>query len=127
MPLYRCTIPQGSLSTEQRAAIAKQVTAIHCEETGAPKTFVHVFFFDMPSVPAPEYRLHGSIRAGRTDAQKDSLRSRMRDALANVAGVGSENVAVTTNDVPAKWVMEGGVLLPEPGEEAGWLAEHHTP
>lgn len=125
MPLYRCTIPQGSLSTEQRAAVAQDVTAIHCEETGAPETFVHVFFFDVPDLPSPRFRLHGSIRAGRTNAQKESMKGRMADALARAAGVTIEDVAVTTNDVPAKWVMEGGVLLPEPGEEAEWLAEHH--
>jgi hypothetical protein len=34
-------------------------------------------------------------------------------------------VGVVTVDVPSKWNMEGGELLPEPGEEAEWLARHH--
>lgn len=29
-----------------------------------------------------------------------------------------------TVDVPARWVMEGGEVLPEPGEEEAWLAKH---
>ena len=33
-------------------------------------------------------------------------------------------VGVGTVDVPASWVMEGGELLPEPGEEAEWLERH---
>ena len=103
MPLYRCTVPQGRLSTEQRAAIAAEVTTIHCEETGAPDTFVHVFFFDGPA--DPPYRLHGSIRAGRTGAQKDALRNRMRDAISEIADVPADNVSVTTNGVPAQWVL----------------------
>jgi hypothetical protein len=32
-------------------------------------------------------------------------------------------VAVVTVDVPARWVMEGGALLPEPGDESAWLAK----
>jgi hypothetical protein len=24
-------------------------------------------------------------------------------------------------DVPARWVMEGGAIMPEPGQEAAWL------
>jgi len=27
-------------------------------------------------------------------------------------------------EVPAAWVMEGGAVMPEPGEEAAWLARH---
>ena len=48
----------------------------------------------------------------------------MRDAVVRIAGCAKDDVAVSTNDVPARWVMEGGVLLPEPGDEAGWLSQH---
>ena len=33
-------------------------------------------------------------------------------------------VSVVTVDVPARWVMEGGDILPEPGDEAAWIAKH---
>ena len=32
--------------------------------------------------------------------------------------------AVVTAEIPSKWNMEGGSLLPEPGEEDEWLARH---
>ena len=35
-----------------------------------------------------------------------------------------DKVAVVTADTPARWIMEGGHVLPEPGEEADWLAKH---
>ena len=35
-----------------------------------------------------------------------------------------DEVGVATVDVPSKWNMEGGELLPEPSEEAGWLERH---
>jgi len=37
-----------------------------------------------------------------------------------VLGVGVEQVAVATGDTEAKWVMEGGHMIPEPGEEEAW-------
>ncbi len=127
MPLYRCTVPAGTIPTDQRAAIAAAVTEIHCDVTGAPDTFVHVFFFDVPAADEPpRHRLHGSIRAGRTDAQKEELHARLRDAIVRITAASDADVSVTSNDVPAKWIMEGGMLLPEPGEEADWLAKHHA-
>jgi len=27
--------------------------------------------------------------------------------------------------VVAKWVMEAGAIMPEPGKEADWFAKHH--
>ena len=44
--------------------------------------------------------------------------------LADVTGRERAEVGVATVDVPSKWIMEGGELLPEPGEEAAWLAKH---
>jgi phenylpyruvate tautomerase PptA (4-oxalocrotonate tautomerase family) len=125
MPLYRLSIPSGSLALAQRAQIAEAITEIHCDVTGAPALFVHVFFFDAPASGAgPRHQVHGTIRAGRTPKQKQELRNRMRDSVARIAGCAPEDVAVSTSDTPARWVMEGGVLLPEPGEEKAWLSQH---
>ena len=48
----------------------------------------------------------------------------MAEAMAKTVGIEASDVGVTTADVPASWVMEGGALLPEPGEEEAWLAKH---
>ena len=70
MPLYRLSTPSGSLALVQRAQIAEAITEIHCEVTGAPALFVHVFFFDAPASGAgPRHQVHGTIRAGRTPKQ----------------------------------------------------------
>ena len=122
MPLYRCTIPKDSLSYEDREHIANEITRIHCEVTGAPKTFVHVFMFEEDS--REDFAINGSIRFGRTDEQKADLKSQMQSALAQRAGVDTEKVSVNTMDVMARWTMEGGDVLPEPGEEEAWLAKH---
>lgn len=127
MPLYRCSVSPGLTSYEQRSRIAKEVTRIHCEVTDGHPGFVHTFFGedrDGKLPPGKRAFLLGSIRAGRTPEQKQRLSSEMTNALASALGVSPGEVAVVTVDVPARWVMEGGDILPEPGDEAAWLARH---
>jgi len=127
MPLYYCTISEGSTSNEQRSRIAAELTRIHCETTGAPPAFVHVFFVEARGAGLPDGKramVLGSIRAGRTPEQKERLASEMGRAVAEILGRRAEEVSVSTAEIPARWVMEGGEVLPEPGEEGAWLARH---
>lgn len=127
MPLYLCNAKEGALSQEAKAGIAKDVTNIHCVHTGAPSEFVHVFFFeDAVSPPLGDHTvlLQGNIRAGRTAAQKQALVSEMQQSIEQHSGLGDADIHVLTQDVPASWVMEGGDVFPEPGEEAEWLKAH---
>ena len=127
MPLYRCAIRAGLSSEAQRARIAKEVVRIHCEVTGAPASFVHAFFSELPAAELPEGQLAfvlGSIRSGRNAGQKQRIASELRASTADALGCDPAEVSVATVDLPARWVMEGGAILPEPGDEAEWLARH---
>jgi phenylpyruvate tautomerase PptA (4-oxalocrotonate tautomerase family) len=127
MPLYRCVVAPRLTSYDQRLEIAREVTRIHCEVTAALPQFVHTFFAedDAGLLPADKRALLlGSIRAGRSAEQKESLTTQMAHALTRVLGLGADQVSVVTVDVPARWVMEGGEVLPEPGDEDAWLAKH---
>lgn len=129
MPLYVCNAKAGAIPDSAKPGIAEDVTRIHCDVTGAPPTFVHVFFFeDAPHQPLGENTafLFGSIRSGRTDEQKAQIRSEMHQAVHDRAGIPMGEIMVHTVDTPASWVMEGGDLLPEPGEEEAWLAAHEA-
>ncbi len=74
--------------------------------------------------PKGRCQLYGSIRSGRTDDIKQRLVGGMCRATAEILEFDGDDVVMSTRDVDAKWVMEGGELLPEPGEEAAWLARH---
>ena len=127
MPLYMCNAVKGVIPESAKRKIATDITDIHCEITGAPRTFVHVFFFeDAPQLPinGKSVFVFASIRAGRTDTQKSDLASRIKASIHAHAGVPLCDIIADTTDVPASWVMEGGDVLPEPGEEAAWLAAH---
>jgi phenylpyruvate tautomerase PptA (4-oxalocrotonate tautomerase family) len=127
MPLYRCTIAKGLTTYEQRSRIAQSITKTHCDVTGAPALFVHVMFIeDEAGMLAGDTRavVIGSIRSGRTDAQKERIVSEIKEAFARECDAGPNQTMAVTIDMPARWVMEGGAILPEPGEEAGWLEKH---
>lgn len=127
MPLYLCNSKYRSIPQEAKAKIAKDVTDIHCENTGAPREFVHVFFFE--DAPAPQLegriaKLQGNIRAGRNAEQKAAISNQMRQSISAHSGLAISDVGMEITDVPASWVVEGGEVFPEPGEEAAWLEEH---
>lgn len=127
MPLYRCFTAPESLDDDQRSAIAQAITDIHCGATDAPPTFVHVQFLDQDPERATTdtstaIRLHGGLRAGRPAEVTETIVSQCRTAVADIAGVDVDAVAMRTSHTPASWIFEGGRVLPEPGDEAAWQA-----
>ncbi len=42
MPTYVCSLAEGSVNDDQKEAIARALSGIHSEETGAPPYFVQV-------------------------------------------------------------------------------------
>jgi phenylpyruvate tautomerase PptA (4-oxalocrotonate tautomerase family) len=47
MPTYVCTAAVGRLTPVQKTEIVRRITAIHHEETDAPRYFVQVIFYDI--------------------------------------------------------------------------------
>lgn len=127
MPLYLCNAPKGAIDDDAKPKIAADITRIHCDVTGAPPKFVHAFFVEDAATPPIDDKsavLFGSIRAGRTEAQKAQIISEMRHSIHKHAGIDLGDIGMMTTDVPAAWAFEGGDIMPEPGEEAAWLAKH---
>ena len=126
MPIYRLKVPQGSVSHEQRERIAMDYTDIHCGSTSAPRHFVHVFFDEQPegdSLYPSRYYLEAINRAGRPREIKDKLLNDLLDSFVAHTGVSRDQVDGRIGETPASWVMEGGAVLPEPGQEtAEWYA-----
>ncbi len=129
MPLYMCNAKKGAISDAAKTKIAADITRIHCEVTDAPPTFVHAFFFeDAPHAPlnGKSAFLFGTIRGGRNDEQKQRIVDEMTRAIHTHTTIPLDEIAAMIADTPASWVMEGGDLLPEPGEEAEWLKAHEA-
>ena len=125
MPVYMLNTAAGAIDGPAKAKIAADITHIHCEVTGALPAFVNAFFFEAAShLPLGDksVTVYGGIRAGRTDEQKARIKDRIRQSIGQHAGLALEGIVVDIRDTPASWTMEGGAIMPEPGEEAAWLA-----
>ena len=63
MPICQCYPPQGLLTKAAKTQIAAEI-AIHCNDTGAPRSFVNVLFLELPEgcqlILAPEQRHLGN-------------------------------------------------------------------
>lgn len=130
MPFYRCISLAGSLSQEQKEEIVREVTRIHCQETGGLPRFVQILFDEVTSdnvfqngKPSSAIRLHARIRAGRDAATKLRMLRAYTDLIARVARVPVDDIMIGFIETSYENVMEAGVRLPPPGEEKAWLAQ----
>lgn len=131
MPTYTVSAGADRLSPAVRSEIARSITAIHHEETGAPKYLAQVIFYDLGRAshfiggqPASPHQIwvHGEIRAGRTDEQKGKILQRILADVSRFADAPKEDVYVYIQDIPAQSVIEWGRTLTAPGDEAAWFA-----
>ena len=127
MPFYHAIVRPKVLAPADREALSKDVTNVHCDVTGAPRTFVHVLYTVDDANRLPDdidvlYR--ANIRSGRTTEQKAELTTRLQNATAERTSASASRVAIQIEETEASFVMEGGSLLPEPGspEEEAWKA-----
>jgi len=126
MPLYTVSSRQH-LSEVEKQKIVEGITEIHCDLTGAPSMFVQVIFsFGVTLHKATDIHLLGSIRSGRTPEVKRNLETEFRSLLCRSLGKIKLRADIVLIDVPASWVLEGGEILPEPGEEDVWLARYNA-
>ena len=67
--------------------------------------------------------VNGWVRAGHPDAETTRLATEIAAATTRMTGVPPDRVLVVFQSSPARFAIEGGRVLPEPGEEQTWIAE----
>ncbi|MCV6620368.1 MAG: hypothetical protein OIF51_01290 [Cellvibrionaceae bacterium] len=124
MPLYTVSTREA-LDGDVKAKLAMMITDVHCAHTGAPRTFVQVYFAqNLPLAEAVDLNVQASVRAGRSEELNKQVEVDLMQQVADLSGISLNHMSFSLFEVPASWVMEGGVILPEPGEEAEWLEKH---
>ena len=130
MPTYACSTAAGRLTPVQKLEIVRSITAIHHEETGAPRYFVQVIFYDVApgshfigglAAPVTQMWIRGDIRDGRTQEQKKQMLSRILQEVSKATGIAEDEVWVYLSDMPAHNMAEYGRVLPVPGAENAWF------
>ena len=132
MPTYTVSTSANALSATDRQTIATAIGRIHHAVTGAQTFFAQVIFTEvaagswfMGGAPVGPNALfvHGQIRGGRAAEMKRALLTGLLEATAAAARVTKTSVWVYLVELPAANMAEYGHALPEPGEEAQWLAD----
>jgi phenylpyruvate tautomerase PptA (4-oxalocrotonate tautomerase family) len=129
MPIYTCTTTESTLSAHTKQRLAGEIGVIHSEINHVPSTYVNVAFHELPAdsvytdgVPANPVLISGWIRDGHPKAETTRLAVEIAAAVTRIAEIPAERVLVVFETSPASFAVEGGRVLPEPGEEAAWIA-----
>jgi phenylpyruvate tautomerase PptA (4-oxalocrotonate tautomerase family) len=114
MPVYTCTTTQSTLTSDVKAALAAEVGRIHSEINHVPSIYVNVVFNELPADavytdgrPAAPVLMNGWVIA---------------HAITRIADVPAERVLVVFQTSPARFAVEAGRVLPEPGQEQMWIS-----
>ena len=128
MPVYNVATVDA-LSYDARKAAAKSITDLHCGLTGAPSEFVNVLFMHGHKLKnGNALNVVCNVRSGgnRNAELTENLRTQIREGVAEATGIPVNKVDAVLLGFPASWAMEGGEILPEPGEESEWLERTHA-
>ena len=121
MPVYSIT-SEKKLAKDIKKKIVDLFTDAHCSIMIAPEQFVHVFFSDgMPLTGKRSLYIHANVRKGREQHKIDTLKTTLITECARILNVNEDKVHVNLLEINAKWVMEGGHIMPDPGEEDEWM------
>ena len=117
MPLYLVS-SKKILTTSVKHQIANLIVDTHCSITGAPETFVNVVFSEaFPLRKAYDLDILATVRKGRTEEVNQRLKDTLKYEMSEILKLPANRLNTTLTEVPASWVMEGLILMPEPGEE----------
>ena len=129
MPIYTCTTTESTLPGPVKKALAREIASIHSEINHVPSTYVNVVFHELPAdgvytdgAPASPVLVSGWIREGHPKAEVTRLATEIAAAVSRIAAVAAERVLVVFQSSPASFAVEGGRVLPEPGQEQAWVA-----
>jgi phenylpyruvate tautomerase PptA (4-oxalocrotonate tautomerase family) len=134
MPTYTCTTTEATLTTQNKKALAGEISSIHAEINHVPSTYVNVVFHELPAanvytdgVPADPVLISGWVREGHPTAETTRLATEIASAVTRITAVPAKRVLVVMQSSPASFAVEGGRVLPEPGQEQAWIAASSRP
>ncbi|MGA8331387.1 MAG: tautomerase [Mycobacterium sp.] len=94
-----------------------------------PTTYVNVVFHELPAggiytdgVPANPVLVNGWVRSGHPADKTTRLATEIAGAVSRIAKVDPDWVMMVIQNSPASGAVEGGRVLPEPGQEQAWIA-----
>ena len=127
MPIYTCTTTASTLTSDTKAALATEIGEIHSAINHVPSSYVTVVFHELPrdnvysgGVPANPVLVSSWVREGHPADETTRLATEIAAAVTRIADVPAERVTVVIQPGPARFAVEFGRVLPEPGHEDAW-------
>ena len=84
-----------------------------------------MFYIESDQVEKGAVEVLGAIRSGRSEDVENAIIAKIQDSILPIANISRDKIKVSLMGIVAKWVMEAGAIMPEPGEEADWFEKHH--
>ena len=107
-----------------QARLAGEIARIHSSINHVPSTYVDVAFHELSAdslytdgEPARPALVSGWVRAAHRDAETTRLATEIATAVTRITAIPTERVLVVIQSSPARYAVEGGRVLPEPGHE----------
>ena len=129
MPVYTCTTTTATLTADVKSALAQEISRIHAEINHVPSTYVNVVFHELrpggiytDGIPANPVLVNGWVRSGHPADKPTCLATEIAAAVSRIANVDPDRVMMVIQNSPASGAVEGGRVLPEPGQEQAWIA-----
>ena len=129
MPIYTCTVAESTLSANTKRALAGEIARIHSSINHVPSTYVNVAFHELAAdglytdgAPARPVLVSGWVRDGHPKEDTTRLATEIAAAVCRICDIDAERVLVVIQSSPARFAVEGGCVLPEPGHEQSWLS-----
>ena len=132
MPTYKLSFSNVTLNKIKKEKIAKIITKVHNEVTGANTYFAQVIFKKSKKndhfiggkiIKEKQFFLHGQIRAGRSSSVKKKLITTLRDQIIELTKVKKENLWIYILDLKPEQMIEYGEILPKAGGEKRWFSK----
>lgn len=121
MPVYSLT-SNKNLSTSNKEKLVNLVTDTHCSIMVAPEQFVHVLFMEgIPIFENKQLYIHANVRKGRTEESISNMCSTLIAGCAKILNISEDKIHINLLEISGKWAMEGGHVMPDPGEEDEWM------
>jgi phenylpyruvate tautomerase PptA (4-oxalocrotonate tautomerase family) len=129
VPIYTCTTTTGTLTADVKSALAQEISRLHAEINHVPSTYVNVVFHELPAggiytdgMPANPVLVNGWVRSGHPTDETTRLATAIAEAVSRIAKIDANRVLMVIQNSPASGAIEGGRVLPEPGQERAWIA-----
>jgi phenylpyruvate tautomerase PptA (4-oxalocrotonate tautomerase family) len=121
-PLYQITTPEGSLSSEAKAALAAEITEFHSRMSGLDEAYTKIVFNSfLPGdgfigrEAGPAVILTVKVRAGRPADYRKKLLFGLKSMLQRETGAADVQMLLALEETPASNAIEMGELMPEIG------------